>query len=136
MGMNVSFKTRTGIFLLAMMGIMYQCTYKNSQDVYPDCVTTNMSNKNDIIPIFTANHCYDCHSNATASLGGGEKNVMVYYWQVERFVNDSTGDILYGMVADPRDSNFNHMPQGPYPHLSNCEISKVYAWIQQGAKNN
>ena len=118
------------------MIFLNNCSYKNAQDVYPSCVTSNMSYQNDIVPIFTANNCYSCHSNATASAGGGSKNVMVYYWQVERFVNDSNGDILYGMIADTSTTDANHMPQGPYPLLSSCEVSKVHAWIQQGAKNN
>ena len=121
---------------MTTMILMNNCSYKNAQEVYPDCVTSNMSYKNDVVPIFMANHCYDCHSNATAALGGGEKNVMVYYWQVERFVNDSMGDILYGMIADPSNTDANHMPQEPYPHLSTCELAMVNAWIQQGAKNN
>jgi len=112
------------------------CTYKNAQDVYPTCPTANMSYKMDIVPILNTNHCYDCHDYSTASAGGGSKNVMIYYWQVERFVNDSNGKILLGMISDPSSTNFNHMPQGPYPHLSLCDISKLSAWVQQGAKNN
>ena len=134
--MKIYNKITIGLFTIAMLGLINNCTYNNSEDVYPACNTASMSYKNDMVPIFANNHCYDCHSNATASAGGGLQNVMIYYWQVERFVNDSSGDILYGMIADPSTTDFNHMPQGPYPHLSACEISKVYAWIKQGAKNN
>ncbi|MGV3656306.1 MAG: hypothetical protein ACO1NX_00070, partial [Chitinophagaceae bacterium] len=90
------------------------------------CVTTNMRYGADIAPIIQAN-CFACHSNATASISGfsleGHSNLKAK-------VDDGR---LLGAITHA--TGFSPMPQGS-AKLSDCNISKITAWINAGAPNN
>jgi hypothetical protein len=79
-----------------------------------------------IAPIIQAN-CYSCHSNANVSVSGisleGHANLI-------KKVSDGR---LWGAINHM--AGFTPMPQGG-AKLSDCNISKIKAWIDAGALNN
>src|SRR5579862_5716284 len=111
--MNNIIKTLIGVFLVTLLFATCNCTYKNAQDVYPidtsNCKTANMSYRNDVVPIFTANHCYDCHSSTTYGLGGNYR-LDTYAYVVSQIGPDPQfDDILYGNISDPVLADKSHM---------------------------
>jgi hypothetical protein len=89
------------------------------------CDTTAMSFSQDIAPVF-AQYCNVCHSSA-AQLGSV---VLDNYADV--IVEVENGRLL---GAIKQESGYSPMPQGG-GKLDDCTISKVSAWINQGAPDN
>jgi len=122
--------------LLSLVLTTSNCTYKNAQEVFPidtsGCITVNMSFKNDIQPILIAN-CYSCHSVQNSSLGLGY--VLEGYANDTLYVKPGLVPTIYQNVSDANVNDFYHMPKG-LPSISECEIIKIKAWIDQGYKNN
>lgn len=116
------------LFLLAgaFTGIGTGCYYDNVEDLYPDgCRTNNMSYTDDIVPILNGN-CLSCH-NSMDEQGGVN---LETYDDVIIYVEDGS---LLGSVK--HEDGFEPMPLVG-PMISNCSISKLEAWIDQGAINN
>lgn len=109
-----------GIFLSS-------CHYNNEEELYPvnECPTTDMSFAADVLPVFDSN-CNGCHSTANG-FGG---IVLDNYQSVKATVDNGR---LFGAIN--HDAGFSPMPQGN-PKLSDCTISKIEAWINDGAQNN
>jgi uncharacterized membrane protein len=107
------------------------CT-KASEDVLAaksnvTCDTTNVSYSADVVPILQGN-CYSCHSTATNAGSGG-------------IIFDSYSGLQHWAANGYLIGNITHAPgYVPMPYgggkLSDCEISKIQAWIDQGTKNN
>jgi len=137
--MKIIFKILTGLLLVALMFSTSNCTYKNAKEVYPvdtsNCNTTNMSYSNNIVPIFTANHCYDCHGATTNALGDNYRLDTYAYVAAQIGPNPLYDDILLGNITAP-DNTTSHMPQGGYPDLTPCDIGQIKAWINDGYKDN
>lgn len=115
------------IKLSIVLTLFSSCYYDIEEELYQpvECNTMDMSYTNDILPIISST-CYTCHSSQL-NLGSvtleGYNNFMVY---VEN-------GRLVGAIN--HDAGFSPMPQGQ-AQLTDCKISKIEAWIAQGATNN
>ncbi len=89
------------------------------------CKTTDMSFSKDIKPVLTANGCLasGCHSS---------KDAFSYETYVG-FKVVVTANRVLGAIK--QQSGFSSMPKVG-KKMSDCDISKVEAWITQGAKDN
>ncbi|MCF8238401.1 MAG: hypothetical protein K9I85_09625 [Saprospiraceae bacterium] len=92
---------------------------------YGGCATSGMSYGNDIRPILTSS-CTGCHSGS-APQGGIDLNA---YSSVVSLAQN--GKLLGAVKHEP---GFVAMPPAGNG-LSECAISKVQAWIEQGMLNN
>lgn len=109
------------------IGSFFQgCYYDVAEELYPeDCLITGMSYAEDVLPILRAN-CYRCH-DAANSRGG---ITLEGYEQLLRQIDNGR---LLGAIK--RESGFSAMPQDA-PKLADCQISKIEAWILEGAPDN
>jgi len=104
------------------------CWYDNEEDLFGnvECVTTNMSYLNDVVPILSGNNCITCHNS---SLSSGGINLDGYDFTKTQALNGK----LYGSIN--HDAGFMAMPQGT-AKMDQCQIDKIKAWIDQGTLNN
>ena len=120
-------KTIKLVLLFGAISLMSSCYYDAENELYPSvtCDTETMSYKDDVSPIITQN-CFACHRNnstiSTISLEG-YNNLLV---QVEN-------GALVGTITHA--SGYSAMPQN-LSKMSSCNISKIQAWIVQGALDN
>lgn len=91
-----------------------------------DCDAENVSFSADIMPILQANCFNGCHSGSSPMSGF----TLTTYSDVKAKVDEGR---LYGAVA--REPGFVEMPQDS-PPLSDCNVEKIGAWIDEGAMNN
>ncbi|MEI6950205.1 c-type cytochrome [Paraflavisolibacter sp. H34] len=89
------------------------------------CVTANMKFSTDIKPILQAN-CFACHGNGLTRDGVN----LDTYANVKTVADNGR---LVGAITHA--SGFTPMPRNA-PKLSDCDISKIQAWIAQGTKDN
>jgi hypothetical protein len=118
------------VALMATAGVVFfslACTKKNEQEFAKVCTTDSMSYSKDIVPILE-NNCYGCHGNGNTGGSGGinldgyaNLNVMV-----------KNGHLIGCVTHAP---TFTPMPYN-LPKLPDCEISKIVAWVDQGALDN
>lgn len=108
------------VLLLALF--VASCTSENEEDLFGDpvCETTNMSFSKDIAPIMNAN-CVSCHGP-----NGSAPGSLNSYAGVKAMADSGE---LYNRIAITKDMP----PAGPLP---DCQISKIKAWIDDGAPNN
>jgi hypothetical protein len=114
-------------YILAMCMIFSSCYYDVEADLYPElsCVTTDMSFSKDIEPLINTN-CNGCHS-----IAANQGNVMLEGYDNAKKYVDNEG--LLGSISHK--SGYSPMPKSG-AKLSDCNISKIQAWITQGSKNN
>lgn len=115
------------IFISATVALQ-SCYKDNEEDLYPDpdkCNTENVSFSQTVMPVIT-NNCVSCHSGSAPSGGVSLSN----YAEVVASVD---GGRFLGAIR--HESGFSAMPQGA-AKLSDCNISRIEAWIEQGKKNN
>lgn len=89
------------------------------------CDTTNFSYAGAIAPILSLN-CVGCHNTNNA---GGGIDLSIYSGVQEVALNGR----LVGSVTWA--SGFSKMPQGGN-QLSDCNITQITKWVNDGAKNN
>ena len=118
------------ITLAAVTFFFSACYYDKSEEVYPpgsgSCDTTAISYGTDIVGILNAN-CYTCHSG-TAINGSGIK--LDTYNGIS--AQAKFGNLLQVIEHVP---GYSFMPKNGNK-LSNCDINKIKAWINNGALNN
>jgi len=124
---HVAIMATTGVILFSLA-----CTKKNEtelvQSVTPVvCITDSMSYSKDIVPILESN-CYGCHGNGNTG-GSGGINLDGY---ANLKVRVDNGELVGCVTHAP---HFVPMPFDQ-PKMPDCEVSKVVAWVNQGAKNN
>ena len=90
-----------------------------------ECTTENMSYSNDIAPILTT-YCIGCHRSSVANGG-----VIIDNYSSVREI--ALNGRLYGAIS--WESGYINMPFNQ-EKLSECNISKIKAWIDEGAQNN
>lgn len=124
--MNSSIKIP--LFFLGLL-LFAGCTYHNEEEYFADsndtCNTNNMSFQTDIQPILQTN-CVSCHNNGFASGGinlEGYANVKPH---AQSGLLSNVINHVNGVPAMPQNAD----------KLSDCTISKVDAWIEQGIKDN
>lgn len=107
------------------------CQYDKADQVYPQstCDTTNIRLSVELNEIMAAN-CFRCHSAENASISGSNYNLQDY----ATIKNAALGGLLLSSIM--QDNKLAPpMPQDG-GKLSDCEISKFVAWINEGAPNN
>lgn len=130
--MNPEYTLNSRTFYLKYMVLVIfigfqSCYYDVEEELYPntECVTTNVSYAQDVVPILTSS-CYSCHS-AAANLGNvtleGHANTVKY----------ANNGSLVGSIQHL--SGFESMPQGA-SKLDACKIAKIDAWVKAGSLDN
>ena len=131
------------LITLCCIAGFYSCYYDKADIINPSsnlCDTTVVSYANDIAPIIQEN-CTSCHStNAAASGLGGSIPLDTY--------NSLQADVALGWLLPAVNWQINllpasasasfspqNMPQN-LPQLNSCQLNKLNAWVNQGAKNN
>ena len=115
------------LIVLALSG----CYYDNEEELYPggsSCDTTVTTYAARIQPILQT-RCYSCHSAQSAPSGGAGINLESHP------VLQSMAQSGILMAAITHSGNASPMPKG-MPKLSDCEISKIQRWVDNGAQNN
>lgn len=120
------------ILFIAFIATMGGCYYDSEEALYPQlstsCDLSNVTFSATVTPILQAS-CFTCHSNANAiSLGGGVK--IQNYADVSALAKNGK---LIGTITHA--SGYQAMPQGG-GKLTDCEISKIQTWIDNGTLNN
>lgn len=110
--------------LLALSG----CSKDNEENQVvtppPACTTANMSFTADVLPIISSN-CGGCHgASPTAPFS------LTNYTEIKAKADNGQ---LIGAITHA--AGFSPMPKGG-AKLSDCNISKIQAWIAQGTKDN
>lgn len=116
-----------GIILSLIGTIIIGSCASNKEDQLPKkagsgCDTTNLTYTNTVGPMLTNYGCVGCHNTQGAS--GGV--VLETYDDVKAEV----GRIVPSIEQDPNLSSSKYMPPGA--KVSDCDISKVKAWINSG----
>lgn len=116
----------TKVMLIGLVALS-ACYYDSEEDLNPqsNCVTTDLSFRNDIVPILERN-CYRCHSAAVNTA-----NITLEGYS--QFVQYTTNGRLLGAIR--HDPGFKPMPQGASKLIA-CDIAKIELWIAQGSPNN
>ena len=119
--------------LILVIALTTGCYYDNEEKLYAEvsttCDLTNVTFAVTVKPILQAS-CYTCHSNSEVSKGNGGGVKLENYADVKTSVNSGK---LMGTVKHL--SGFQQMPQGG-GKLSDCEISQLQKWIDNGTLNN
>ena len=108
--------------------LLTHCTYDNSVDSYGNttaCDTAAVTFSQDIKALIDQN-CEGCHNGMSANGGlvlSGHQNTAA------AALNGSLIDRMTRNAGDP-------LLMPPSGALSECDISKLQAWIVQGAPNN
>jgi mono/diheme cytochrome c family protein len=114
--------------LIALTG----CYYDSEEELYPDngCDTTNVTFSATVFPIIQ-NNCLSCHGSNPPQGGVYLGN----YTSISAAAQIPAGQSgsLYGAITH-NSSNYA-MPKGA-PMLSDCKISQIKAWIDNGTPNN
>lgn len=97
------------------------------------CDTSNISYSQTVKPIFETN-CYSCHSTAVTQGKGGLdiENYTSLMNYLNRNYDGVFGSQFYRVVSQAPGT----LPMPPASKLSDCDISKIKAWIDKGAPNN
>lgn len=111
-----------------LLGLAAGCSYSYG-DPAPACDIANetITYAGVISPIFDA-HCRECHGSSVAAVKGGG-NDFGSYQTLSRYPE---GNLLGCIKQLP---GFDPMPQGRVK-LSDCDISRIEAWIKAGKLNN
>jgi hypothetical protein len=114
---------------ILFMGLLISsCYYDVEEELYPtgECVTDNVTYKNDISKIVNNSCLTGCHSSAVKIAGID----LATYEGVKKYVD--LGNFL-GSIK--HESGFSAMPKGR-SKIDACSISKIEKWINSGAQNN
>jgi hypothetical protein len=116
------------VFLLFMAT---SCYYDNEEYLYPGnggiigCDTTNVTYSGTVAPILATN-CNNCHNPASPSGGVIVNN----YSDLLVYVNNGR---FWGSIN--HEQGYQPMPRN-LPKLSECNLTKIKKWIDDGALDN
>jgi len=116
--------------LSILMGITLAGCYYDKADVinpnaaYITCDTTNVTYSGTIAPILSNNNCLGCHGSSAITQ-------LDTYSAVK---SAATSGKLLPAVNWSNTGNYIPMPSGG-SKISDCNINKIAAWINQGEKN-
>ena len=114
------------------MLLLSSCYYDNEENLYDGitCIEGEVSYKDDILPILSAN-CYSCHSISDAPVSGdglvleGYNNLAIYL--------QSNEESFIGSIE--HNGNGVPMPENT-AKLDRCSRQAFNDWIEQGKNNN
>lgn len=129
---------KTILISLACIAItIFSCSKSSEDTLEPDpnpggggnnnCDTTDITYAADIVPILQSN-CYSCHGENTNS--GSMGIVLEGYDNIKPKADNGT---LIGVITHA--AGFPPMPKDG-AKLSECNINKIRAWIDEGAQDN
>lgn len=118
-------QTRIVLSLLSMM-ILAGCYRDNEEALTPCNADTEEIHYSTITSILSNNGCYGCHLG-TAPEGGIS---LEQYTSVKALVDNGR---LVGAITHA--AGFTPMPQGG-AKISDCDISRIKAWIAGGAQEH
>lgn len=115
--------------MILLAGILFiaGCSYHHAEELEGVCSTNNVSYTATIAPLLQANGCVSCHNGPNPEGGvnlGDYSSVMAKAMEMRGGIS-----VLYGAVNHMQ--GFSAMPKG-LPMISNCDISKLKAWIDAG----
>lgn len=121
------------IFCIGFALLFSRCYFDNVETLYPsaistDCDTTHITFSQSVMPIY-AEYCESCHSSTTYTVLGGGYNLDGY----QNFVKYQTLIVLD--IEQKVGTSYNAMPKGA-SKLSNCKITIIKKWIEQGSLQN
>lgn len=120
------------ILSIAIIATMTGCYYDSEEALYPTFSTTcdlsNVTFSATVKPILQAS-CLSCHSNSKASSSGAGIKLENY----SDVVTTASNGQLMGAIN--HSNGYVAMPQGG-GKLTDCEISKLQKWIDNGKLNN
>ena len=110
--------------------LLSSCYYDKEELIYSvgggTCDTVAMKYSVDVVNILST-YCYKCHGGTAASGGGF---VFDNYTGIKSMVTN--GKLL---KAINHQAGASAMPKGD-PKLTDCNIAKITAWVNNGAPNN
>jgi mono/diheme cytochrome c family protein len=108
--------------------LIYKWIQQGAQDLTcdEDCDTTNVTFSGTIWPNIIEKHCFGCHKNPNP-LGG---LALENYSDVAAIASDGR---LLGVVT--HSSGYSPMPKNA-PKLSDCKITQITKWIEDGIPDN
>ena len=115
--------------MLLFINVLVACTNYNEEELYgtakaeANCEIGPVSFKLDIEPILSRN-CIFCHSGTSAA---GGVPLETY-----EGVKQSAKNKLVGAIKQLP----GFIPMPPGRKLSDCEIAKIEAWVNEGTPNN
>ncbi len=121
------------LLILPVLILFFQgCYYDNEEYLYnvTACDTENMSYANDVWPVISAS-CNGCHSGASPEGGISLENYIDV--AASSAIGPGNYGSLYGVISHA--SGNSPMPKNS-DKLPACTISKIMAWIDQGALDN
>lgn len=115
------------IIVIGCVSLLIGCAYDKEDVLYPvtNCDTVNVSFANVVLPLLESN-CTSCHNPVDQQGGLILSNYTSVYNAVQR------GRVIGAITHQ---SGYIAMPQSA-PKMLACNIDKITAWINQGAKNN
>jgi cytochrome c553 len=120
--------------IILLLVILTACYYDNEEELYPEgstpCDTTNVTYSGTVLPIIQAN-CIGCHSG-----GSPQGNVSLEDYNsisAAGQIPAGTYGSLYGVISHA--SGNSPMPKNG-SKLSDCDISKIKKWIDDGTPDN
>ena len=116
---------KLAFILIAMTIVFYSCKY-NKEEALQACTTDNVTYAVTIRNLMTIYNCKSCHNNSFMPSG---VNAESFANLKEQALNGR----LYGAITHT--NPYIGMPLG-YARMSDCDISKIKAWIDAGAPNN
>lgn len=120
------------VLLIAIIATMAGCYYDSEEALYPTVSTTcdlsNVTFSSTVKPILQAS-CLSCHSNSKAASSGAGIKLENY---ADVVASAGNGQL---MGAINHSNGYVAMPQGG-GKLTDCEISKIQKWIDNGKLNN
>ncbi len=120
------------ISLILLIAFVTGCYYDSEEKLYPqlstECDLSNVTFAATVKPILQAS-CLSCHSSAKAVNSGGGVKLENY---ADVLISTNNGKLM-GTITHA--SGYQKMPQGG-GKLTDCEISKLQKWIDNGKLNN
>jgi uncharacterized membrane protein len=115
------------LIVCSVVAVLYSCSYDNREELSKKevCQSDSISFAANVQPIINQ-RCISCHSGQFPEAGIS----LTTYDQVAKI---ATGGKLVGVIS--HSPGFTPMP-GDGSKLSDCQISQIKMWVEDGAQNN
>lgn len=120
----------TAISTVALVALLFwsSCYYDNEEELYPgtgECDTLNVTYSGSVAPIMALS-CNGCHSGSNPPAG-------VHTDSRQGLMDAVNSARLWGALN--HQTGFSPMPKDA-PKLSDCDLSKIRIWIDDGTPDN
>lgn len=112
------------LLTISMLFLISGCYYDVEEELYAGCNSSGATYTNTVVPMLQSNGCLGCHS---APASGGAGIILDNYNSLVSVVQDNNRFI----------TGADRMPPGSSTGvLTECDMSKLRAWVNAGALNN